>query len=50
MIVEVLHLLTRANVAASVAIAAVALLRWPVRSIFGASSAYGLWAVPPSWP
>jgi TonB family protein len=46
MIVEALHLLLRANLAASLAIAAVALLRGPVRTAFGAPAAYGLWALP----
>lgn len=46
MIVDALHLAVRANLAASVAIAAVALLRRPVRSIFGASAAYRLWGIP----
>jgi TonB family protein len=46
MIADVLHLVARANLAGSVAIAAVALLRWPVRAIFGASAAYGLWGIP----
>jgi TonB family protein len=46
MIAETLHLLVRANLAASVAIAAVGFLRRPVRSAFGASAAYRLWAIP----
>jgi TonB family protein len=46
MIIDALHLVARANLAGSVAIVTVALLRWPVRSIFGASAAYGLWAIP----
>src|SRR5579872_4892530 len=46
MIAEALPFLVRANLAASVAIAAVALLRRPVRSIFGARAAYGLWGIP----
>jgi TonB family protein len=46
MIVDALPLVARANLAGSVAIAAIALLRWPVRSIFGATAAYGLWAIP----
>jgi beta-lactamase regulating signal transducer with metallopeptidase domain len=46
MIIDSLNLLARANLAASVAIAAIALLRWPVRSVFGAQAAYGLWGVP----
>jgi TonB family protein len=46
MIGDALSLVARANLAGSVAIAAVALLRRPVRSVFGASAAYGLWAVP----
>lgn len=43
---DVLHLVARANMAGSLAIAAVALLRWPVRSIFGAPAAYRLWGIP----
>ena len=46
MINDVLHLVLRANLAGSIAIAAVALLRRPVRGVFGASAAYGLWAIP----
>lgn len=46
MIIDALHLLARANLTASVAIAAIALLRWPVRSLFGARHAYGLWVIP----
>jgi TonB family protein len=46
MINDVLHLVARTNLIASIAIAAVALLRWPVRSTFGASPAYGLWGIP----
>lgn len=46
MIVEVLHLLARANLAGSVAILAVTLLCWPTRSILGAAAAYRLWAIP----
>jgi TonB family protein len=46
MIVEALHLLVRANLSASLAIAAVALLRWPVRSVFGSPAAYRLWGIP----
>jgi bla regulator protein BlaR1 len=46
MITDALHLVVRANLAGSVAIASVALLRRPARSIFGASAAYGLWAIP----
>lgn len=46
MIVEALSLLARANVAGSVAIATVALLRGPVRSVFGVPAAYGLWGIP----
>ena len=46
MILDALQLVVRANLAGSVAIAAVALLRWPVRLTFGASAAYGLWAIP----
>ena len=46
MIVDALHLLARANLAGGLAIAAVALLRRPVRAGFGASAAYGLWALP----
>jgi TonB family protein len=46
MIADVLDLLARANLAASLAIAAVALLRRPVRSIFGAPAAYRLWGIP----
>jgi TonB family protein len=46
MIADALHLALRANLAGSVAIAAVAVLRRPVRSTFGAPAAYGLWGVP----
>lgn len=46
MIIDALHLIARANLAGSVAITAVALLRWPVRSIFGAPAAYCLWGIP----
>ena len=46
MINDILHIVLRANLAGSVAIAAVALLRRPVRTAFGASSAYGLWGIP----
>lgn len=46
MIIDALHLVVRANLAASAAIAAVALLRRPVRSMSGARAAYGLWALP----
>ena len=46
MIIDALHLALRANLAGSFAIGAVALLRWPIRSIFGASAAYGLWGIP----
>lgn len=46
MIVDALPLLARANLAGSVAIAAVALLRRPARSIFGTSAAYRLWGIP----
>ncbi|MFI4963729.1 MAG: TonB family protein [Caulobacterales bacterium] len=46
MIVDALFLAARANLAGSVAIAAVALLRRPVRSIFGAPAGYCLWAIP----
>lgn len=47
MIVDALQLLARANLAAGLAIAIVALVRWPVRSVFGAAAAYRLWAIPP---
>jgi TonB family protein len=46
MIIDALPLVARTNLAGSVAIAAVALLRWPVRSIFGATATYGLWGIP----
>lgn len=46
MIIDALHSLARANLAGSAAIAGAALLRTPVRKIFGASAAYGLWAIP----
>lgn len=46
MIVDGLQLIARANLAGSLAIGAVALLRRPVRSMFGAPAAYGLWAIP----
>jgi TonB family protein len=46
MIIDALHLAVRANLAGSLAIAAVTLLRWPVRRAFGASAAYALWAIP----
>jgi beta-lactamase regulating signal transducer with metallopeptidase domain len=46
MIIDALHLLARANLAASVAIAAVVCLRRPARLAFGAQGAYGLWALP----
>ena len=46
MIIDALHLAARANLAGGIAIAAVALLRWPARSLFGASAAYGLWGLP----
>ena len=46
MIVDALTLGLRANLAASAAIAAVALLRWPARSMFGAAAAYRLWGLP----
>jgi TonB family protein len=46
MIIDALRLVVGANLAGSVAIAAVALLRWPARSVFGASAAYGLWGLP----
>lgn len=46
MIIDVLLLLARANLAGSIAIVAVALLRAPVRSTFGVAAAYGLWALP----
>jgi len=44
--VEFLTGLGRANLAAVVAILAVLALRKPVRSLFGARIAYGLWALP----
>src|SRR6185312_13653891 len=47
MIVDALHLVAGANLAGSAAIGAVILLRGPVRSAFGASAAYRLWAIPP---
>ena len=46
MIIDALPLLARANLAGSIAIAVVALLRRPVRSMFGAPAAYGLWGIP----
>ena len=46
MITDALPLVARANLAGSVAIVAVALLRRPVRSIFGAPAAYSLWGIP----
>ena len=46
MIVDALSLVARANLAGSVAIVAVALLRRSARSIFGAAAAYGLWGIP----
>jgi TonB family protein len=46
MIIDTLQLIARANLAGSAAIAAVALLRSPVRSMFGAPAAYGLWGLP----
>ncbi len=47
MISDVLQLLLRANLAASLAIAVVMLLRWPMRATFGAPAAYRLWTIPP---
>lgn len=46
MINDILHLVVRANLTASVAVLAVAPLRRTVRRVFGASAAYGLWAIP----
>ncbi len=46
MMIDVLPLFARANLAGSVAIVVVALLRRPIRSMFGASAAYGLWGIP----
>jgi beta-lactamase regulating signal transducer with metallopeptidase domain len=44
---EVLAALLRFNLALAVAVLAVMALRIPVRRVFGAEIAYGLWAVPP---
>ena len=46
MITDALDLALGANLAGSIAIIAVALLRRPIRSVFGAPAAYGLWGVP----
>ncbi len=46
MIIDALHLALGANLAGSAAIVAVGLLRRPVRSMFGAPVAYGLWGIP----
>lgn len=46
MIADALDLLVRANLAAAVAILALALLRAPARVHFGAQAAYRLWAMP----
>jgi TonB family protein len=48
MIIDILALLARANLAGGAAIVAVTLLRWPVRSMLGAAAAYRLWAIPPA--
>ena len=42
---EALFLLLRVNLAASAAVIAVLLLRRPVRRLFGARVAYGLWTL-----
>jgi beta-lactamase regulating signal transducer with metallopeptidase domain len=44
---EVLAALLRINLALAVAVAGVMLLRLPVRRLFGARIAYGLWILPP---
>jgi beta-lactamase regulating signal transducer with metallopeptidase domain len=44
---EILSALLRANAAAALTILAVIALRWPMRRLFGAGVAYGLWALPP---
>lgn len=46
MIADALDLFVRANLAASVAILALALMRAPARAQFGAQAAYRLWAIP----
>jgi TonB family protein len=46
MITDALQIAFRANLAGSAAVVAVALLRRPVRSTFGAPAAYGLWSIP----
>lgn len=46
MITDALHLAFRTNLAGSAAIIAVALVRRPVRMMFGAPAAYGLWGLP----
>jgi len=46
MIVDVLTVLVRANLAAAVAILVVTLVRRPVRHAFGARAAYALWIAP----
>ena len=46
MITDALHIALGANLAGSVAIIAVALLRRPIRTMFGAPAAYGLWGIP----
>lgn len=43
---EILSALFRANVAAGLCVLAVVVLRRPVRRMFGARAAYGLWAAP----
>src|ERR1700744_305095 len=44
---EILTGLLRVNLAATVAIGLVAVVRKPWRSAFGAQAAYALWALPP---
>lgn len=44
---DVLAVLLRVNLAVAVAVAGVMLLRLPVRRLFGARIAYGLWILPP---
>ncbi|WP_165190807.1 M56 family metallopeptidase [Caulobacter soli] len=44
---EVLATLLRVNLALAIAVAAVMVLRLPVRRLFGARIAYGLWGLPP---